>query len=59
MKATELVCKLVKQIELHGNREVKFVGNKGELMQIDLDTEYNILSVTKPEKEVFIEIYGE
>lgn len=48
---------LAKQIQLNGDREVRFVGNKIEAIEASEDVEYDITSITNTPKHT--EIYGE
>ena len=57
MKASEMICLLAKQIEMNGDRQVRFVGNKTEAIEAAEDTEYDITSVTNTPNHT--EIYGE
>jgi hypothetical protein len=57
MKASEMICLLAKQIEMHGDREVRFVGGNTRDVGEYTDSLYKILSVTNT--ACWIEIYGE
>lgn len=57
MKASKMICLLAKQIQLNGDREVRFVGNKIKAIEALADTEYDITSITNTPKHT--EIYGE
>jgi hypothetical protein len=57
MKASEMISLLAKQIQLNGDREVRFVGNKIEAIEASEDVEYDITSITNTPKHT--EIYGE